>query len=76
MINKIIQNLNSILGPEYVELLHKIRPTIQDTNHVILYSEDRYFLLTALLAAFSLKKKVLLPHSKAKNFINSITKKR
>ena len=75
MINSIVQNLSAILGPQYVDLLHKIRSTIKDSNHVILYSEDRCFFLTALLATFSLKKEVFLPHCKAKQFITSITQK-
>ncbi|HCU06381.1 MAG TPA: hypothetical protein DIC42_02195 [Holosporales bacterium] len=72
MINKIIKNLGSSLGPQYVETFHKIRATIQDADHVVLYSEDRYFFLTALLAAFSTGGKVFLPHNKAENFISSI----
>ncbi len=75
MINKIIKNLESSLGPQYVETFHRIRATIQDADHVILYSEDRYFFLTALLAAFSMQKKVFLPHNKAENFIGSIMQK-
>jgi acyl-coenzyme A synthetase/AMP-(fatty) acid ligase len=76
MINKIIENLESYLGPQSVETFHKIKATMEDVPHVVLYSEDRYFFVTALLAAFCMKKKVFLPHNKAENFIKSITQKR